>query len=125
LARLRRSTWRTKNCITAGRRTGGFRSRRAYRGVELRRGGARLLLQRWLRRDFELADAAGRTGARAVAAQVRSVRNRVGEPGVVALLQRLATIVPDPPLIVDLTPDPGDDYLVVLARASGAQTLVC
>jgi predicted nucleic acid-binding protein len=43
----------------------------------------------------------------------------------VALLQRLATIVPDPPLIVDLTPDPGDDYLVVLARASGAQTLVC
>ncbi len=42
----------------------------------------------------------------------------------VALLRRLETIVPDPPLVVGLTPDPGDDYLVVLARASGAQTLV-
>jgi predicted nucleic acid-binding protein len=36
----------------------------------------------------------------------------------------LATAVPDPPPIAGLTPDPGDDYLVVLARASGAKILV-
>ncbi len=42
----------------------------------------------------------------------------------VALLRRLATIVPEPPLIAGLTPDPGDDYLVALARAGGAWALV-
>ncbi len=42
----------------------------------------------------------------------------------VGLLRRLATTVGDPPLVVGLTSDPGDDYLVVLARASGVHTLV-
>jgi len=90
-------------------------------------GAPRVLLQRWLRGDFELVVSPK------LLAELERVLLRpkfgpyVTEPEIrayVALLRRLATIVPDPPLIAELTPDPGDDYLVVLARASGAQTLV-
>jgi putative PIN family toxin of toxin-antitoxin system len=90
-------------------------------------GAPRVLLQRWLRGDFELVVSPK------LLAELERVLSRpkfgpyVTEPegrAYVALLRRLATIVPDPPLIAELTPDPGDDYLVVLARASGAQTLV-
>ncbi len=42
----------------------------------------------------------------------------------VALFQRFALVAPDPPPEPGLTPDPGDDYLVSLARAAGAQFLV-
>ncbi len=41
-----------------------------------------------------------------------------------ALLNRLATIVPDPPPLPGITPDPKDDYLVALARSSSARVLV-
>ncbi len=37
---------------------------------------------------------------------------------------RQAVLVSDPPATPGLTPDPGDDYLVALARASCADTLV-
>jgi hypothetical protein len=86
-------------------------------------GAPRVLLQRWLRGDFELVVSPK------LLAELERVLSRpkfgpyVTEPegrAYVALLRRLATIVPDPPLIAELTPDPGDDYLVVLARASGA-----
>jgi uncharacterized protein len=40
------------------------------------------------------------------------------------LFHRLATAVPDPPEIHGLTPDPGDDYLVNLARAAKINFLV-
>ena len=38
----------------------------------------------------------------------------------VALLQRLSSAEPDPEVTAGLTSDPGDDYLVALARAAGA-----
>ncbi|HJU09525.1 MAG TPA: PIN domain-containing protein [Candidatus Binataceae bacterium] len=42
----------------------------------------------------------------------------------VALLRRLSLLVPDPKVEAGLTPDPGDDYLVALARTAGAHVLV-
>jgi len=42
----------------------------------------------------------------------------------VALLSRLCSLKPDPEVKSGLTPDPGDDYLVALARAAGAHVLV-
>ncbi len=40
------------------------------------------------------------------------------------LLARNGVFVGDPPLSARLTPDPGDDYLVALARAAGTRYLV-
>lgn len=37
---------------------------------------------------------------------------------------RQAVFVDDPPALPGVTPDPGDDYLVALARACGADVLV-
>jgi putative PIN family toxin of toxin-antitoxin system len=42
----------------------------------------------------------------------------------VALLQRLSSIEPDPEVEAGLTPDPGDDYLIALARAAGTHFIV-
>jgi uncharacterized protein len=42
----------------------------------------------------------------------------------IEILRREAAIVPDPTPQPGLTPDPGDDYLVALARAAGADYLV-
>jgi putative PIN family toxin of toxin-antitoxin system len=42
----------------------------------------------------------------------------------VALLQRLSSAEPDPEVTAGLTSDPGDDYLVALARAAGAHFLI-
>jgi uncharacterized protein len=42
----------------------------------------------------------------------------------VALLQRLSSVQPDPEVEVGLTPDPGDDHLIALARAAGAHFIV-
>jgi uncharacterized protein len=41
-----------------------------------------------------------------------------------ALLRRLVSLEPDPETTPGLTPDPGDDYLVALARAAKAQFLI-
>ena len=42
----------------------------------------------------------------------------------VELLRLVGTEVPDPDLVPGLTPDPKDDYLVALARSSGAACIV-
>ncbi|MBS3956113.1 MAG: hypothetical protein KGZ40_01060 [Clostridiales bacterium] len=42
----------------------------------------------------------------------------------VAWLERVAIVAPDPVGIVALSPDPGDDYLLALARANRAGALV-
>jgi uncharacterized protein len=42
----------------------------------------------------------------------------------VALIRRLASVQPDPEVTPTLTPDPGDDYLVALARSAAAHFLV-
>jgi len=110
-----------RNCIRAGYRTGGFRSRRLYNGFDLRdgrhgRSGYRATLARCLARAFAGAR------ARVVAAQVRQYVTELEVRAFLGLPRRLAPIVGDTPPIVGLTPDPGDDDLVVLARASGVQT---
>jgi putative PIN family toxin of toxin-antitoxin system len=90
-------------------------------------GAPRALLRRWLQGDFELVVSP------ALLAELERVllrpkfRPYATEPEIhayLALLRRLATIVPDPPPVAGLTPDPGDDYLVALARASNVRTLV-
>jgi len=90
-------------------------------------GAPRVLVQNWLRGDFELVVSP------ALLLELERVllrpkfRQYVTELEVrayVRLLRWLATNVGSPPLIVGLTPDPGDDDLVGLARESGAQTLV-
>lgn len=42
----------------------------------------------------------------------------------VAGIRRAALVLDDPPTEPGLTPDPGDDYLVALARAAGADLIV-
>jgi putative PIN family toxin of toxin-antitoxin system len=42
----------------------------------------------------------------------------------VAMFARDAVVVEDPEALPGLTPDPGDDYLVALARAAAADVLV-
>lgn len=42
----------------------------------------------------------------------------------VVLLRHLGEFVEDPPAESGLTPDPGDDYLVTLGRAAGADYIV-
>lgn len=42
----------------------------------------------------------------------------------VDLFERFAVVAPDPPAERGLTPDPGDDYLVSLARSARADFLV-
>jgi len=59
---------------------------------------------------------------------VRAKISRYLEPGdaqeLVAALRLQAELVAHPPAQPALTPDPGDDYLVSLARAAGADFLV-
>lgn len=42
----------------------------------------------------------------------------------VASIRADSIVLPDPPVEVGLTPDPGDDYLVALARTATAELLV-
>ena len=44
--------------------------------------------------------------------------------GYLGVLYRLSSIEADPQITVGLTPDPGDDYLVALARSAGVHFLV-
>lgn len=44
--------------------------------------------------------------------------------GYLEIFERLAIFVRDPAMPPSVTPDPGDDYLVALARASSANFLV-
>jgi putative PIN family toxin of toxin-antitoxin system len=90
-------------------------------------GAPRVLLALWLEGAFELI------GSPQLLAELERVllrekfRSYLTEPEVrefLDLLLRFATIVPDPPPLPGVTPDPKDDYLVALARSSGARVLV-
>jgi len=127
LARLRRWTSRMRNCIRGAHRTGGFRSRRVDRRFDLRRGGAESVAAALVSGRFRaggLTGAAGRTRARVVATQVSDVRDRAGDPCVRGFAAPACNNRAGPTPCRWPHADPGDDYLVVLARASGAQTLV-
>lgn len=95
-------------------------------GLISARGAPRSLILLWLEGSFELIT------CRALLAELERVFLRpqfrsyvtVQEvQGYVALLGRLTSVEPDPEVTAGLTPDPGDDYLVALARAAGAHFL--
>ncbi len=96
-------------------------------GLISARRAPRSLLLLWLEGSFELIT------CRALLAELERVFLRpkfrsyvtVHEVrGYVALLGRLTSVEPYPEVTAGLTPDPGDDYLVALARAAGAHVLV-
>jgi len=90
-------------------------------------GAPRALLSRWLAGEFELI------ASPALLAELEQVllrpkfRSYVTEAEVrrfTTIVRRLATVYPDPPVQVGLTPDPHDDYLVGLANTTRAHALV-
>ncbi len=91
------------------------------------KGAPRSLLWLWLEGSFELI------ACPALLAELERVLLRLKfRPYVtahevrayIALLSRLTSLEPDPEVTAGLTPDPGDDYLVALARAAEAHFLV-
>ena len=96
-------------------------------GLISAKGAPRSLLWLWLEGSFELIVCP------ALLAELQRVllrakfRPYVSAPEVrayVALVQRLSSVERDPEIKVGLTPDPGDDYLVAMARAVGAHFIV-
>ena len=96
-------------------------------GLISAKGAPRSLLWLWLEGSFEVIVCP------ALLAELERVllrskfRSYVTAPEVrayVALLQRLSSVERDPVIKAGLTPDPGDDYLVALARAAGAHFIV-
>lgn len=91
------------------------------------KGAPAELLRRWLAGDYELVV------SDKLLAELKRVllrpkfRKYLSEAEAIEyvdLFHRLATAVPDPPEVRGLTPDPGDDYLVNLARAAKINLLV-
>jgi uncharacterized protein len=91
------------------------------------KGAPAELLRRWLAGDYELVV------SDKLLAELKRVllrpkfRKYLSEAEAVEyvdLFHRLATAVPDPPEVHGLTPDPGDGYLVNLARAAKINFLV-
>jgi uncharacterized protein len=96
-------------------------------GLISAKGAPRSLLWLWLEGAFELIVCP------ALLAELERVllrakfRPYVTAPearAYVALLQRLSSVQRDPEIEAGLTPDPGDDYLVALARAAGAHFII-
>ena len=91
------------------------------------KGAPAALLRRWLAGDYELI-----VSPRLLAELERVLlrpkfRPYLGEEDATEyadLFRRLATVVPDPPEEPGLTPDPGDDDLVSVARVAQADCLV-
>jgi uncharacterized protein len=91
------------------------------------RGSPAQILNQWADEDFDLVVSP------LLLAELREVLSRpkfhalIDSTHVDALLTGLiedAVMVGDPPLRPGLTPDPGDDYLVALAREADAQYIV-
>lgn len=85
------------------------------------------LLTRWMEGDYELVvskkllDELDRVLRRP---KFRKYLSEDESADYVDLFRRLATVVGDPPEVSGLMPDPGDGYLVNLARAANVQFLV-
>jgi uncharacterized protein len=57
----------------------------------------------------------------------RYFRDRIGENERVAIppmLRAMSLMVPDPELVPAVLRDPGDDYLIELAKANGAEAII-
>ncbi len=85
------------------------------------------ILVAWLEGRFELI------ASRRLLSELRAVllrdkfRSYVSREQALAyidLFDKFATVAPDPPVQRGLTPDPGDDYLVSLARSSRTDFLI-
>jgi putative PIN family toxin of toxin-antitoxin system len=90
-------------------------------------GAPRALLRLWLEGAFELICSAlllAELERVLLRPKFRTYATESEVRAFIELLNRLATIVPDPPPLPGITPDPKDDYLVALARSSGARVLV-
>jgi putative PIN family toxin of toxin-antitoxin system len=91
------------------------------------KGAPAELLRHWLAGDYELV-VSGKLLAEPKRVLLRpKFRKYLSEAEAIEyvdLFHRLATAVPDPPEIHGLTTDPGDDYLVNLARAAKINFLV-
>lgn len=90
-------------------------------------GAPAALLREWLEGSFELVvspqliEELGRVLLRSKFRSYISVED-VGR--YIEMFERLGLLVRDPATLPGVTPDPGDDYLVALARASSANFLV-
>jgi putative PIN family toxin of toxin-antitoxin system len=95
-------------------------------GLISAKGAPRSLLWLWLEGSFELITCP------ALLEELERVLLRpkfrsyvtVREARAYVTLRRLSFVEPDPEVTAGLTPDPGDDYLVALARAAGVNFLV-
>ena len=91
------------------------------------KGAPAEFLRRWLAGDYELVvsekllDELKRVLLRP---KFRRYLSEAEAIEYVELFHRSATAMPDPPEVHGLTPDPGDDYLVSLARAARVNLLV-
>jgi putative PIN family toxin of toxin-antitoxin system len=96
-------------------------------GLISARGAPRSLILLWLEGSFELITCPALLAELERAFLRPKFRSYVTVHevrGYVALLRRLTSVEPDPEVTTGLTPDPGDDYLVALARATRAHFLV-
>jgi putative PIN family toxin of toxin-antitoxin system len=96
-------------------------------GLISAKGAPRNLLWLWLEGSFELIVCPTLLAALERVLRRPKFRPYVTAPEVrayVALLQRVSSVERDPEIEAGLTPDPGDDYLIALARATGAHFIV-
>jgi len=96
-------------------------------GLISAKGAPRSLLWLWLEGSFELITCPALLGGLEYVLLRPKFRPYVSPHEVrayVALLLRLSVAERDPDVPAKLTPDPGDDYLVALARAAAADFLV-
>ena len=90
-------------------------------------GAPGLLLAAWEEGRFDLAISPGWLEELHVVLARPWLQERISSRSVAELLQAVADhALPfdDPTVVARFTPDPGDDYLVALARAAGADALV-
>ena len=96
-------------------------------GLISAKGAPRSLLWLWLEGSFELIVCPTLLAELERVLLRPKFRPYVAAPEVrayVALLQRLSSVESDPEVEAGLTPDPGDDYLLALARAAEAHFIV-
>lgn len=90
-------------------------------------GAPRRLLERWLEGAFEILASPRLLDELSDVLLREKIRTRVATDEAMAFLEliRMAAVLRDDPSVDEpLTPDPGDDYLVALARAGDAACLV-
>ena len=90
-------------------------------------GAPAALVQAWLQGHFDLIVSPKLLAELQRVLLRRKFRRYVTEEeasAYVRMFARLAEVTPDPEAQERLTPDPGDDYLVALARAADADLLV-